>query len=63
MAAPPHHYWSRIVDPGQQTTDKSKKVKKLLEEQGCELIYLPPYSPDLNPRRGFLKDQGAFAKG
>jgi transposase len=21
----------------------------LIEERGCELIYLPPYSPDLNP--------------
>jgi transposase len=20
-----------------------------LEERGCELVYLPPYSPDLNP--------------
>jgi transposase len=21
----------------------------LIEERGCEFIYLPPYSPDLNP--------------
>ena len=25
---------------------KSEKGKKPREEQGCELIYLPPYSPD-----------------
>jgi len=26
-----------------------KKVKELIEERGCELLYLPSYSPDLNP--------------
>jgi transposase len=24
-------------------------VRELVEERGCELNYLPPYSPDLNP--------------
>jgi len=24
-------------------------VRALLEERGAELLYLPPYSPDLNP--------------
>ena len=24
-------------------------VRKLIEERGCELLFLPPYSPDLNP--------------
>jgi transposase len=24
-------------------------VRELIEGRGCELIYLPPYSPDLNP--------------
>lgn len=28
---------------------KSPKVKELIESVGCRLIYLPPYSPDLNP--------------
>ena len=28
---------------------KSIKVKELIESVGCTLIYLPPYSPDLNP--------------
>ena len=26
---------------------RSKKVRKLIEERGCELVYLPAYSPDL----------------
>ena len=25
------------------------KVRELIEERRCELLYLPPYSPDLNP--------------
>ena len=28
---------------------KSAKVRALIEEMGCQLLYLPPYSPDLNP--------------
>lgn len=27
---------------------KSKKTKELIEEAGCEVLFLPPYSPDLN---------------
>jgi len=28
---------------------KSPKIRALIENAGCELLYLPPYSPDLNP--------------
>ena len=28
---------------------KSKKVVQLIEAVGCRIIFLPPYSPDLNP--------------
>jgi transposase len=28
---------------------KSEESKKLVEEAGCKLMFLPPYSPDLNP--------------
>ena len=28
---------------------RPKKVRELIEGRGCDLIYLPPYSPDLNP--------------
>ena len=28
---------------------KGEWVKQLIEGLGCELVYLPPYSPDLNP--------------
>lgn len=25
------------------------RIRELIEEAGCELLYLPPYSPDFNP--------------
>lgn len=31
----------------------SKKTKKLIEDAGCTLLFLPPYSPDLNPIETF----------
>ena len=30
------------------TFHKGEKIRQLVENAGCELIYLPPYSPDLN---------------
>jgi transposase len=28
---------------------KGKRVRELIERRGCELLYMPPYSPDFNP--------------
>jgi transposase len=28
---------------------KPRRIRELIEQRGCELIYLPPYSPDFNP--------------
>jgi transposase len=28
---------------------KTDRVRELIEERGCELLFLPAYSPDLNP--------------
>ena len=28
---------------------RPKRVRELIEQQGCQLIYLPSYSPDYNP--------------
>jgi transposase len=28
---------------------KGERVRKVIEDRGCQLLYLPPYSPDLNP--------------
>jgi len=32
---------------------KSEKTKTLIENAGCKLLFLPPYSPDLNPIEKF----------
>ena len=32
---------------------KSCVVKELIAKAGCKLLYLPPYSPDLNPIEKF----------
>jgi transposase len=32
---------------------KSQRTKDLIESVGCKLIFLPPYSPDLNPIEKF----------
>jgi transposase len=31
------------------SSHKGSRVRELIEERDCELMYLPPYSPDLNP--------------
>ena len=28
---------------------KGERVRELIQSRGCKLLYLPPYSPDLNP--------------
>ena len=28
---------------------KTEKTREIIKNTGCKLIYLPPYSPDLNP--------------
>jgi transposase len=28
---------------------KGEEVRQLIDERGCEVLFLPPYSPDLNP--------------
>ena len=38
---------------------KGGRVKEIVEGVGCELLYLPPYSPDLNPiEQAFAKVKG-----
>ena len=39
----------QIVVMDNLSVHKSERIKELIEERGCELLYLPPYSPDLNP--------------
>ena len=42
---------------------KGGKVRELVEGRGCELMYLPPYSPDLNPiEEAFSKVKGLLRR-
>ena len=42
---------------------KGDRVRELIEERGCELLYLPSYSPDLNPiEEAFSKLKGILRK-
>ena len=39
----------QIVVMDNLTAQKGEKVKELIERSSCELLYLPPYSPDFDP--------------
>jgi transposase len=42
---------------------KPARVRELVEEQGCQLIYLPAYSPDFNPiEEAFAKIKGILRR-
>lgn len=42
---------------------KPKRVRELIEERGCELLYLPSYSPDYNPiEEAFSKIKGILRR-
>jgi transposase len=49
------HFLVPALRPGQLVVmdnlgaHRPKRVRELIEGKGCELVYLPPYSPDLNP--------------
>jgi transposase len=39
----------QVVIMDNATFHKSEQTKKLIQGAGCQLVYLPAYSPDLNP--------------
>jgi transposase len=42
---------------------RPKRVRELIEERGCELVYLPTYSPDYNPiEEAFAKIKNLLRK-
>jgi transposase len=42
---------------------KGERVRELVEKAGCELLYLPPYSPDFSPiEEAFSKVKGLLRK-
>jgi len=42
---------------------KSERARELIEGRGCQLLFLPPYSPDYNPiEEAFSKIKGLLRK-
>ncbi len=42
---------------------KGERLRELVESAGCELLYLPPYSPDFSPiEEAFSKVKGILRK-
>jgi transposase len=53
----------QIVVMDNLSSHKGGRVKEIVEARTCELIYLPPYSPDLNPiEEAFSKVKGILRK-
>jgi transposase len=53
----------QVVVMDNLTAHKGEWVRELIEERGCELLYLPPYSPDFNPiEEAFSKIKAVLRK-
>jgi transposase len=63
------HVLAPTLGPGQMvvmdnlSAHKGGRVKEIVEGRGCELVYLPPYSPDFNPiEQAFSKVKGLLRR-
>lgn len=62
------HFLIKELRPGQcvvmdnASFHKSQKTKELIESVGCSVIFLPPYSPDLNPIEKFRANMKRWIK-
>jgi transposase len=53
----------QVVIMDNLSAHKGERIRELIELRGCELLYLPPYSPDLNPiEEAFSKMKGLLRK-
>jgi transposase len=53
----------QVVVMDNLSAHKGERVRELIEDRGCELLYLPSYSPDLNPiEEAFSKIKGLLRK-
>ena len=53
----------QIVELDNLGAHKSERVRELIEGRGCQLLFLPPYSPDFNPiEEAFSKIMGILRK-
>jgi transposase len=53
----------QVVVMDNLSAHKGGRVREIVEGRGCELAYLPPYSPDLNPiEEAFSKVKGLMRR-
>lgn len=53
----------QVVVMDNLSAHKGGRVKEIIEGRGCELLYLPPYSPDFNPiEQAFSKVKGLLRR-
>jgi transposase len=53
----------QVVVMDNLTAHKGERIKELIEGRGCQLLYLPSYSPDFNPiEEAFSKIKGLVRK-
>src|SRR5215212_6742581 len=53
----------QVVVMDNLSAHKGERIRELLESAGCELLYLPPYSPDFSPvEEAFSKVKGLLRK-
>lgn len=53
----------QVVVMDNLTAHKGERVRELIEERGCQLVFLPPYSPDFNPiEQAFSKLKGLLRR-
>ena len=53
----------QVVVMDNLSAHKGERVRELIESVGCELLYLPPYSPDFSPiEEAFSKVKGLIRK-
>ena len=58
-ALAPTLHTGQVVIMDNLSAHKPARVRELIESRGCELIYLPAYSPDFNPiEEAFSKIKG-----
>jgi len=62
------HFLIKELIPGQfvvmdnASFHKSQKTRELIESVGCKVIFLPPYSPDMNPIEKFWANMKRWIK-
>jgi len=53
----------QVVVMDNLSAHKGERIRELIEGRGCELLYLPSYSPDFNPiEEAFSKIKGLLRK-